>query len=203
MIASIFTPSAWPTRAASLPKKRGRDRIFGGDTDWERKRETRSAYKVSPHTTWRAVSQALNIFASLPIDWRIKKHASSPHLHLHLIPATPTHPTSTHTHDSCISFHFIISHVGFFLPPFIISAPTGSCLALNSHSRLIILRVYLLFFFFTVLMPQVLQQLLGAQDGHSEWFDLAWASCKVHHPPNQPPHTHPPTPHKDRTTYQW
>lgn len=34
--------------------------------------------------------------------------------------------------------------------------------------------------------------LLGLKDGHSERFDLAWASCKVHHPPPLPtPRTKP------------
>lgn len=162
---------------------RVRDRIW--ETERQKKQGKRQTekhvwWKVSQRMTRRAVSQELNIFAYLSCDWRIKRHSSTP--------SSPTYPTpNINTRTSpvnlTVAFHFIILHILFL----------HQCLSYCIYFAVKYCRCSRLIIF---CLPCPLNAtttaaaLLGVKDGRSERFDLAWASCKVHHSP------------KDKTTYQ-
>lgn len=173
--------------------ERVRDRIWETEGDGKKRQKKKHAQrKVLQCLTRRAVTQEMNIFASLNSDWCVKRHRCTAH--------SPSSPPATTEHtpvNLTVAFNFIILHIcSVFSFPHQCKWNTFLCgdFYRNVLFTRDIIRCTLLIIF---CIPCPLNgmttaaALLGLRDGHSERFDLAWASCKVFYSP------------KDKTTYQW
>lgn len=113
MIASIFTPSAWPTQAALLPRKSSRQ------TDIKKKKNTeRETCLAEGLAAYDAVScQSAAEYICIFKQRLAHRETEQRSLWSPVPPQTTTTnpPTHTNTHASVnltVAFHFIILQVG-------------------------------------------------------------------------------------------